>query len=159
MTEKITAIKASVTAAVGFMTALWGWMGWLVFGWVFLMMLDYITGTAAAMKKGEWSSKAAREGVWHKAGMIVVVIVAAAADLLLRTVLTHLPVIELPFEFTGLVCPMVLVWYCVTELGSIGENAIHMGAPAPEWLEKLLVAGKHAVDKAGDVLSHIDGEE
>lgn len=158
MTENLTAIKAAITAVIGCLTALWGWMGWLVVGWVILMLLDYLTGTAAAMKAGEWSSKIAREGIWHKVGMVIVVMVAAGADLLIDLVLGHLPVIELPFEFSGIVCPMVLVWYCVTELGSIGENAVHMGAPIPNWLAKMLVAGKEAVDKAGDVLMHTDKE-
>jgi len=160
MTEKFVAIKAAIVAIAGGLTALWGWLGWLVVGWVALMLLDYITGTAAAMKEGEWSSKIAREGIWHKVGMVIVVVVAAAADMLIDAVLGHLPVIELPFEFSGLICPLVLVWYCVTELGSIGENAMHMGAPVPGWLVKLLAAGKNAVDKAGDVLTHNEtGEE
>lgn len=151
--ENITAIKATVAAVIGCLTALWGWMGWLVVGWVFLMLLDYITGSAAAMKAGEWSSKIAREGIWHKAGMIVVVILAAAADLLLTLVFTHLPILELPFEFAGIVCPLMLVWYCITELGSLCENAAAMGAPVPGWIIKFLAAGKKTVDKVGESLS------
>ena len=149
--ERVDAWKAAVTAVLGALTALWGWMGWLVVGWVALMLLDYLTGSAAALKEGEWSSGVAREGVWHKLGMIVEVVVAAGSDLLISLVLVHLPVLELPVAYTGLICPLVLVWYCLTELGSIGENAIAMGAPVPPWLPKLLAAGRDAVDKAGDV--------
>lgn len=148
MEHNINAWKAAVTAAVGSLTALWGWLGWLVVGWVGLMALDYITGSAAAAKAGEWSSQVAREGIWHKAGMIAVVIVAAGADLLLGLVLNQLPIVELPVSFAGLLCPLVLVWYCITELGSIAENAVAMGAPCPQWLRKLLAAGKDAVDQA-----------
>ena len=50
----------------------------------------------------------------------------------------------------GLVLPLVLAWYIITELGSILENAVKMGAPVPEWLIKLLKAGKKAVDGFGD---------
>jgi len=152
MEQNINAWKAGVTAAVGALTALWGWLGWLVAGWVALMALDYITGSAAAAKAGKWSSKVAREGIWHKAGMIAVVLVAAGADLLLELVLKQLPVaeLELSITFAGLICPLVLVWYCITELGSIAENAVAMGAPCPKWLTRLLEAGKDAVDKAGD---------
>ena len=148
--ERVDAWKAAVTAVLGALTALWGWMGWLVVGWVALMLLDYLTGSAAALKEGEWSSGVAREGVWHKLGMIVVVVVAAGSDLLISLVLAHLPVLELPIAYTGLICPLVLVWYCLTELGSIGENAIVMGADVPPWLPKILAAGKNSVDKAGD---------
>ena len=34
------------------------------------------------------------------------------------------------------------------ELGSIAENAAEMGANVPEWLLKLLAAGKSAADKS-----------
>ena len=150
--EHVSKFKAAVAAVAGVLTALWGWLGWLVLGWVVLMVLDYISGSAAAAKAGEWSSQVAREGIWHKCGMMAVVIVAGAADLLIALVLKHLPVLALPFEFAGIVCPLVLVWYCITELGSITENAVAMGAPCPAWLKKLLAAGKEAVDKAGEKL-------
>ena len=52
MHEKIDGLKMAVAACVGLLTGLWGWMGWLVVGWVFLMVLDYLTGTAAACKEG-----------------------------------------------------------------------------------------------------------
>ena len=148
--EHVNAWKAAVTAVLGALTALWGWMGWLVIGWIGLMLLDYLTGSAAALKQGEWSSRVARAGIWHKLGMIVVVVVAAGSDLLISLMLSQLPIVELPIAYTGLICPLVLVWYCLTELGSIAENAIAMGAAVPSWLTKILAAGKGAVDKAGD---------
>ncbi|MGN0985142.1 MAG: holin family protein [Candidatus Enterenecus sp.] len=158
MEKYINGLKAAVAAVVGLLTGLWGWMGWLVVGWVGCMVLDYISGSAAACKGGEWSSARAREGIWHKAGMIVVVLVAAGADLLLSIVLDHLQLVSLPVQYGGLVCPVVLVWYIVTELGSIVENAAAMGAPVPAWLAKLLAAAKKTVDKAGDGLSGEDDD-
>ena len=116
------------------------------------MALDYLTGSLAAAKEGEWSSGRAREGIWHKCGMIVVVAVSAGVDMLLALVLANLPLVELPFQYAGLVCPVVLVWYIVTELGSIAENGAGMGAPVPKWLVKLLAMSKSAVDGAGDKL-------
>ena len=156
MDKTVNQIKAAVAGLLGLLTGLWGWFGWLVVGWIFCMALDYATGSAAACKVGEWSSAHAREGIWHKCGMIVVVLVAAGADMLLSLVLANLPLVELPIQYAGLVCPVVLVWYIVTELGSIVENAVAMGAPVPQWLVKLLAMSKDMVDKAGDKL---DGEE
>lgn len=150
MEHHIVSIKAAVAAVTGALTGLWGWMGWLVVSWIICMVLDYITGSAAAAKGGAWSSAKAREGIWHKAGMIVVVVVAAGADLLLATVLAHLPAIQLPVEYSGLICPIVLVWYIITELGSMAENAAEMGAPVPSWLLALLEVTQDAVDNAGD---------
>lgn len=156
--EHVNKIKAAIAAVTGALTALWGWLGWLVVGWAACMALDYITGSMAAAMAGEWNSARAREGIWHKCGMIVVVIVAAGADLLLSLVLANLPLVELPIQYAGLVCPVVLVWYIVTELGSIVENAVAMGAVVPNWLTKLLAMSKGAVDSAGDKLGG-DGHE
>jgi toxin secretion/phage lysis holin len=154
--ENVSKFKAAIAGAIGALTALWGWLGWLVFGWLLCMIADYITGSMAAAKNGKWASSEARNGIWHKAGMVVVVMVAAGTDLLLAAIINHLPAIQLPFEFGGMVCPIVLVWYVITELGSIIENALEMGAPVPVWLTKLLAIGQHAVDNVGE---HILGTE
>lgn len=154
----MTAVKAGLTAVIGAFTAFWGWMGWLAFAWVVLMALDYITGTAAAVKAGNWSSKTAREGIWHKLGELVVVIVAALADRVLVIVIENLPVVAFNVPGAGLLLPLVLVWYCITELGSIAENAALMGAPVPEWLRKVLEAGKKAADEAGDAVTGEAGD-
>ncbi len=158
MDKTINNIKAWVAALLGVLTGLWGWLGWLVVGWIGAMVLDYLTGSLAAAKGGGWSSARAREGIWHKCGMIVVVIVAAGADMLISLVLANLPVLALPIQYPGLVCPVVLVWYIVTELGSMAENAAAMGAPVPKWLVKLLAVSKSAVDGAGDKLGGEDGD-
>ena len=42
----------TMSAVVGALSALWGWMGWLVIGWVACMAIDYISGSAAAAKAG-----------------------------------------------------------------------------------------------------------
>lgn len=151
--ETMDGWKAAAIALIGALTGIWGWFGWLVVGWVFCMVVDYITGSLAAAKQGEWSSAQAREGIWHKTGMIVVVIVAAGADLLISVVLANVPAVQLPFTYEGLICPIVLVWYVVTELGSIAENAVAMGAPVPGWLTKLLQVSKDAIDNAGDQIA------
>ncbi|MBD5118552.1 MAG: phage holin family protein [Clostridiales bacterium] len=159
MEKTINQAKAALVAVMGLLTGLWGWLGWLVVGWICCMALDYLTGSLAAAKEGQWSSGKAREGIWHKCGMIVVVAVAAGVDMLLALVLANLPLVTLPFEYAGLVCPIVLVWYIVTELGSIVENAVAMGAVVPAWLVKLLAMSKSAVDSAGDKLSGDDNEQ
>ena len=153
----MTALKAGLAAIIGAFTAFWGWLGWLAAAWIALMALDYLTGTLAAAKTGNWSSKAAREGIWHKMGELVVVIVATLGDRVLVIVVEHLPVVSFSLPGSGLLLPLVLVWYCITELGSIAENAADMGAPVPEWLLKLLEAGRRVVDEAGDAAGG-DGE-
>ena len=67
--------KAVVAAVCGAFTAAFGWLGWLVVAWAACMALDWVSGSAAAASRGAWSSAAARAGLWHKAGMVVVVLV------------------------------------------------------------------------------------
>lgn len=138
--------KAVVAAVCGAFTAAFGWLGWLVVAWAACMALDWVSGSAAAASRGAWSSAAARAGIWHKAGMVVVVLVCALTDAVLAVAVANLP--GLGFEVNGVVLPVVLVWYIFTELGSIAENAAEMGANVPEWLLKLLAAGKSAADKS-----------
>lgn len=159
MEKTINQTKAAIAATIGLLTGLWGWMGWLVVGWIVCMVLDYVTGSMAAAKEGLWSSARAREGIWHKCGMIVVVVVAGGADLLLALVLDHLPVLALPVQYPGLVCPVVLVWYIVTEMGSMAENAAVMGAPVPKWLTRLLAVSRDAVDGVGEDVTGVQNDD
>ena len=140
------ALKAAIVGVFGAFGAAFGWLGWLVLAWVVCMAVDYVSGSSAAMKAGQWSSAKARSGIWHKAGMIVVVLVAALADAVLGTVAAKVP--GLSIEYTVLLLPMVLVWYILTELGSILENAAAMGAPVPEFLIRILASAKDKVEVA-----------
>jgi len=149
-------IKACVTGVLGLLTSLWGWFGWLAAAWVLLMLADWLVGSAAAVKRGEWSSARLREGAWHKGGMVIIVTVALTADWLIGTMLANLPVVALPFDYGVLLTPLVLVWYIVGELGSLAEHAVSMGAPAPAWLLRVLATGRDAVDAAGGKLAGED---
>lgn len=143
MTERLTAIKAAVAAFFTAMSAFLGWQGVMMVVWVVAMLLDYISGSIAAAVNGQWSSAVARDGLKHKGGMILVVAVAGLADITLSIICDHLPV---EMTWPVLVLPLVLAWYILTELGSILENAVKMGAPLPTWLTKLLSIGISAID-------------
>ena len=157
--EHINGIKGTITAVLGCLTALWGWFGWLVVAWVVCMLLDYATGTAAALRVGEWSSKVARDGLWHKLGAVVAVLVAAILDGVIGLILTNIPTLTLPFDYTVFLTVLVLVWYIMTELGSLVENAGALGAPVPAWLRKAIAALESTVDGAGDKLGGGDQRE
>jgi len=69
------------------------------------------------------------------------------SDALLATMITigvigllldNIPAVTLPFEYTVLICPLVVAWYILTELGSIIENAGLMGVPIPAALTKAI---------------------
>ena len=147
------------TAIVTFFTALGaalGWKGIMLLVWLGVMLLDYISGTFAACKNGQWNSARAREGLWHKAGMITVTLVAGIADIVLEIACANL---RLEIAYTGLLLPLVLTWYIITELGSILENAVRLGAKVPEWLTKMLKISLSAVDAlSGKPTSECDAE-
>ena len=149
----VTTVKAAIAAAVATMTALWGGFGWLVIAWVLLMLADWLIGSAAAAKEGRWSSAKMREGAWHKGGMILVVCIALVADWLIGSILGHIPAISLPFTYSVLLAPLVIVWYIIGELGSLAEHAVTFGAPVPSWLKNILEIGKNAVDAAGESIA------
>lgn len=143
--DRVKTLKALLSAGAALLTALWGWFGWLIAAWVVCMLLDYLTGTAAALKTGTWSSKIAREGLWHKAGCAAAVLIAGILDLVLGQLLGTVPD-ALPFTYTVFLCPMTVVWYILTEAGSILENAGELGAPLPEWLKKAVAVLRDKVD-------------
>lgn len=144
--DTANALKLTITTFCGSLTILWGWFGWLCVALMGCMALDYATGSAAAIRHGEWSSKAARDGLWHKLGAVVAVLVACVLDCLVGLILGNLPNVSLPFDYEVLFAPMVIVWYILTELGSLVENAAALGAPVPPFLVSALAVLKKQVD-------------
>lgn len=127
------------------LTAFWGWFGWLTILWILAMVLDYVTGTCAAWGTGTWSSNVAREGFQHKLGAVETVLVAGLLDLVLGLLIRNAPV-DFPFTYSYLLCPVVMVWYILTEAGSMVENAGKLGAPVPAWLSKAIASLRDKVD-------------
>ena len=79
--------------------------------------------------------------------MILVVTAAAISDMVMVMVAEYVP---MGIRWPGVVLPLVLVWYIVTELGSVLENAVKMGAKVPAWLIRILKASAQLADKAGE---------
>lgn len=145
MNERLLTIKAVTAAAL---LAVWRWAGWrgpVIIAWLVVMILDYISGSIAAAQAGEWSSKVARAGIIHKVGMIFAVVVSGLADWVMAELSSYIQ-----FSWPGLLMPLVLAWYIVTELGSILENAVKMGAPVPKWLVKILKITADMMENAGE---------
>lgn len=158
METKAFELKAALTLFFSVVGTFLGWKGILLLIWAAAMVLDYLSGSLAAHKNGEWDSSKAREGLHHKGGMILVVLVAMLFDGCLALVAIRIPALHMTWP--GVIFPIVLVWYIITELGSVLENSIKMGAPCPEWLAKGLAVTLKAVDKAGkEAVSKLDTED
>ena len=149
--DKATEIKGAIALVLATLTALWGWLGWAVLIWVGCVALDYASGTAAARRAGEWSSAVARDGLWHKLGEVFAVLVAALCDIALNVILQGSGV-PIGIDIGPIITPVVLLWYIITELGSIVENAGRLGAPVPKWLQKSLKDYKRKLDADNGVI-------
>lgn len=159
MEENVFTAKILLTGLIAAGSAIWGWFGWLVLLWFVCMALDYATGTLAAVKRGEWSSDVAREGLWHKGGMILIVLVAALADLAISLILRS-GVVKFPFDYSILLTVLVLSWYTLTELGSMLENAVVLAPDkVPGWLRKLLRVAAETIDETGEKIAGEDEDD
>ena len=148
--DKAAEIKAVFTMIFAFFTALWGWLGWVVLIFAISLLLDYVTGSWAARANGEWSSAVARQGLWHKLGEIVALLVAALCDFAIKTLL-HQPDIAGMLgavNYGNYFSVLVAFWYTFTELGSVIENVGKLGAPIPKWLAKGIALLKGKIDDA-----------
>ena len=146
--SKAMELKAAISAVLAGMTAFWGCTGWLVVIWLVAMVLDYATGSWAALSTGTWDSAVARAGLWHKLGSIVAMLVALLLDVALAEIVNYGDLgFELPFEYKSAFLPLVAIWYIVTELGSIIENAARLGAPVPKFLISSLKKLKEKADE------------
>lgn len=155
--DKALEIKALLTASLAFVVALLGWVGVAITIMLVCMALDYITGTWAAKAHAEWSSKAAREGLWHKLGEIVALLVAILCDIAVGVILSSAaaPLIG-DYHHRGYITLIVAIWYIFTELGSILENASRLGAPIPEKLIKGIGRLQRKADDADPVPGKTD---
>lgn len=157
METKALEIKAAVSAFFAIAGTFLGWKGILLVLWAVAMVLDYLSGTIAARKNDEWNSARAREGLYHKGGMILAVLVAMLFDGCLALVAINIP--GLNMTWPGIIFPVVLAWYIITEFGSILENSVKMGAKVPEWLTRGLKITATALDKTGDsAMDKLEGE-
>ena len=86
-------------------------------GAVFLfMLLDFISGVAAAFINDKYDSKRVREGIFHKGGVTLVIVCAAAIELFV----VHVPSIGITVPLLVPVCVIIILM----ELTSIMENVV-----------------------------------
>ncbi|MEC2212656.1 phage holin family protein [Bacillus paralicheniformis] len=120
----------------GLAAAAGGIIGFLFGGWsilltilLVLVIVDYASGLVAAAVNGEVKSRVGMLGITRKVFIFVMVLVAHMIDLLL---------IESGIEIGFLVMTVTIVFYCINELISIGENAEKMGVPVSDPITKAI---------------------
>ena len=117
-----------------------------------VMIIDYITGMLAAKKEGlehpkderyGWSSKKSIQGIYKKAGYVVIVLVAVITDYLIYIISEEIFSVTYSQTIFGI---LVSVWLILNELISILENSGRMGAQLPEFLKKVLSELKKGIE-------------
>jgi toxin secretion/phage lysis holin len=146
-------IKGVITAFFAAVTAVIGWLGWLIIALIGLMTIDYLTGWIAARSRGEWQSSIAKKGIAKKVGILTIVVAAGMLDWLIGGIIENLPMMQIPITYTVLICPIVAIWFILAEIGSIIENSVCMGANCPDFIVKLINVLKSTIEKSGNKIA------
>ena len=96
------------------------------------MIIDYVTGMAAAWHTKKLSSKKGLSGIIKKISYLALVCVGMGVDWLIYSGLKQVGIIDLNYTiFFGL---LVTIWLIINELISILENLGSIGVPLPKFL-------------------------
>jgi len=112
------------------------------------MILDYLTGLAAAWVHCELSSRTGLIGIIKKVMYFVLIAVGIGADWIINFGLTA---VKIDFEYGYLIGLFITIWLILNELMSILENIGEINSNAyPQFLKNLLSHIKKTMeDKAG----------
>ena len=146
MSNWSVALKCALALPLAAVGSVFGAGGYLVLFFCAAALIDWLTGTMKAMKSGNWTSSTAREGLWHKTGEFISLLVAGGIDLMLYYISVSVP--SMDFSYKSCLLPVVCVWYICTELGSILENVGQLGAPIPKFLCRMIEVLRAQVDTA-----------
>jgi toxin secretion/phage lysis holin len=108
------------------------------------MLIDYISGVAAAWFSGTLNSKTGKHGAVKKVCYMILVVAAGIIDWVICCGLAGIGIeYELKYYF-GLV---VTIWLILNELLSILENCTRIGIPIPGFIKPVAMRLKIMVDK------------
>lgn len=118
MSGVIKMVSAAVGAGAGY---LYGGWGILINILLIFVVVDWLTGWAAAWIKHELRSRVGFEGIARKAAIFLVVTISHFVDIIVT-------------GGTGIIQDAVIFFYLANELLSITENLGRMGVPMPDTL-------------------------
>lgn len=129
------AISATFSAAVAALLVYLDIMAVPVIVLCAVMVLDYVTGMAAAWKKKTLDSKKGVFGIVKKICYLALVCVGMGVDWLIYSGLKQVGV---EWSYTIFFGVLVTVWLIINELISILENLKKIGVPLPNFLTALI---------------------
>ena len=126
-----------------------------------VMVVDYVSGVAAAWVNHELSSRVGLVGIIKKLSYLALVVAGCSVDYLVSLLGTQLGGTEISIKAIGLV---VVCWLIINELISILENVARQGGPVPPFLAAILrhlretaekqIPGVSESDTPGEVGKH-----
>ena len=108
-----------------------------------VMLMDYISGMAAAWSTKTLNSRAGVAGIVRKVGYLALVAVGMAVDYLITSALLQVGVDLQINDCFGMI---VTIWLILNELISILENLGRIGIPLPDFLVRIVKRLKNNVD-------------
>lgn len=114
----------------------------LVYWFALFVVVDFITGTIAACKAGEWSSHRLWTGMLKKGISFGFIILAHGIDVAFALILRDIPLFQ----------SITLCAYCLGEFGSVIENVERMGYgnALPPVLRRLFLSLEYRLENAVD---------
>lgn len=125
---------------------------------IVVMVVDYISGVAAAWVRHELSSRTGLIGIVKKLSYLALVVAGCSIDYLVSILGEQLTGAEISIKAIGLV---VVCWLIINELISILENVARQGGPVPPFLANILKHLRETTEKQIPGVSGsdtIDGE-
>ena len=108
-----------------------------------MMIIDYLSGMAAAWSQNNLSSKIGAKGIIKKVGYMALIVVAMGVDYLIYS---GIDVTGLEVGYNRWFGLLVAVWLIINEMISILENLGKLGVPIPEFLTKIIKRLKNSAE-------------
>ena len=138
--KTLTTVGAALGAILSYLFGQWtDALTWLLI----FMIADYVTGTVAALKLGEWASDVGMKGIGRKCIVLVIVAVGHGLDVSLSI---HMISVR----------DIIVCAFIVNEAGSILENLGRIDPHAiPEPIHRMLASLKKRAEKEVEKIEEI----
>ena len=137
-------LKIVVSAALSAFAVYLGALAVPIVVLMVMMIIDYLSGMAAAWVQNTLSSKIGAKGIVKKVGYMALIVVAMGVDYLIYT---GIAAADIPLGYKMWFGLLVAVWLIINEMISILENLSRLGVPIPEFLTKIIKRLKTSAER------------
>lgn len=142
--------KILTTGILGGLSAKLGILVPILMLLIFAMIIDYATGMLAAKYEGVIQS---RRGMWGIVKKLLYGVAVAVALMVDWTIVNVAGALGIVIPITVFFSVIVAIWFVINECISILENLIKMEVELPDFLQKIAINFKVAVEKKGNKMA------